>query len=271
MPASLTGTRCITTRAAENGPYTPQIAMAASINTAYSDLWHTVGGRQSTPRWRRTSASTAQLFGLHTASCGITGPAMVDQAGVALGQASLTVGEQATMLATLDDNGIYHDAHVITSITQNNAPPTPIKITSYPVFSSNPTLNSEEGTAGAVRDVAGHGVLRHGADRRAEQRPGDHRQDRHHQHRPVGVLHRRHPEPGPGRRAVHQRAGQGSPRPSTTSAASSRTAATAAPGRPRSGTPTPRTSSSRWGSSSSPCRSSPAACGTRCRRACARS
>ena len=71
---------------------------------------------------------------------------MEDQAGIALGQASLTVGEQATMLATLDDNGIYHDAHVITSITQNNAPPTPIKITSYPVFSSNPTLNGEEAT-----------------------------------------------------------------------------------------------------------------------------
>ena len=50
------------------------------------------------------------------------------------------------MLATLDDNGIYHDAHVITSITQNNAPPTPIKITSYPVFSSDPTLNAEEAT-----------------------------------------------------------------------------------------------------------------------------
>ena len=50
------------------------------------------------------------------------------------------------MLATIDDNGIYHDAHVITSITQNNAPPTPIKITSYPVFSSDPTLNAEEAT-----------------------------------------------------------------------------------------------------------------------------
>ena len=50
------------------------------------------------------------------------------------------------MLATLDDNGVYHDAHVITSITQNNAPPTPIKITSYPVFSSDPTLNAEEAT-----------------------------------------------------------------------------------------------------------------------------
>ena len=89
----------------------------------------------------------AQAFGVNTDAAGITGPGgMEDQAGIALGQASLTVGEQATMLATLDDNGIYHDAHVITSITQNNAPPVPIKITSYPVFSSDPTLNTDEAT-----------------------------------------------------------------------------------------------------------------------------
>ena len=28
----------------ENGPYTPQVAMAASINTAYANLWHAVAG-----------------------------------------------------------------------------------------------------------------------------------------------------------------------------------------------------------------------------------
>ena len=131
--------------AAENGPYTPQIAMAVSVNTAYTDLWHTVSGP--------VVASMAQDFGVDTnaacitRSCG-TGkhkvPAMVNEAGVALGQADLTVLEQATMLATIDDNGIYHSAHVITSITRNNASPTPLKVTSYPVFTSDPTLNAEE-------------------------------------------------------------------------------------------------------------------------------
>ena len=29
---------------AENGPFNPQLAMAESINTAYTDLWHHVGG-----------------------------------------------------------------------------------------------------------------------------------------------------------------------------------------------------------------------------------
>ena len=126
----------------ENGPYTPQMAMAVSINTAYADLWHRVAGNHGA-----NVVQVAQAFGVNTDAAGITGPGgMEDQAGVALGQASLTVGEQATMLAAIDDNGVYHDAHVITQITQNNAPPTPIKITSYPVFSSNPVLNQNEAT-----------------------------------------------------------------------------------------------------------------------------
>jgi len=130
----------------EDGPFTPQLAMAESINTAYTDLWHTVGGA--------AVAKMAQLFGVDTAAACITANcgtakhpvyAMEDEAGLALGQASLTVGEQATMLATIDDEGIYHDAHVITSITQNSVP-TPIKIISYPVFSSDSALNAEEAT-----------------------------------------------------------------------------------------------------------------------------
>ena len=62
--------------------------------------------------------------------------------GVALGVASLTVIEQGSMLATIDDNGVYHDPHLITSISQNSVQ-TPIKITSRLVFSPNPTQNAE--------------------------------------------------------------------------------------------------------------------------------
>ena len=117
--------------------------MAVSINTANADLWHTVGGS--------AVASMAQDFGVNTnaacitAGCGGISP-MVHEAGVALGQASLTVVEQATMLATIDDSGIYHSAHMVTSITRNNAAPIPIKVTSYPVFSTNPALNTGEAT-----------------------------------------------------------------------------------------------------------------------------
>src|SRR5205807_7399602 len=90
----------------ENGPYTPQIAMAVSINTAYADLWHRVGGT--------AVAQMAQAMGVNTDAATITGSGgMVHEAGIALGQGSLTVGEQATMLATLADNGVFHSAQVI--------------------------------------------------------------------------------------------------------------------------------------------------------------
>jgi membrane peptidoglycan carboxypeptidase len=152
-PATASGTRLICATpgyygvhndsAAENGPYTPQIAMAVSINTAYTDLWHTVGGK--------AVANMAQQFGVDTkascitVSCGKVLP-MQDQAGVALGQASLTIAEQATMLATIDNGGVYHSAHVITSITRPGAPSIPLKITTYPVFNPDPTLNKNEAT-----------------------------------------------------------------------------------------------------------------------------
>ncbi len=136
---------------------------------------------------------------------------MKDEAGVALGQASLTVLEQASMLATIDNGGVYHSAHIVASIghnTQNSAPPIPIKITSYPVFSPDPTANKNLASQvqyAMSKDDAPYGTAPGAAH---EQRPGDHRQDRYHGQRPVGVLHRRHPEPDAGRRAVHQRAGQ---------------------------------------------------------------
>jgi membrane peptidoglycan carboxypeptidase len=127
----------------ENGPYTPQRAMAESINTAYSDLWHVVAGAGNEKATNNVGAM-AQAFGVDTAAAGITGhDDMQDEYGVTLGQASLTVIEQASMLATIDDSGVYHDPHLITKIMQNNVL-TPIKITSYPVFNSSPTLNADE-------------------------------------------------------------------------------------------------------------------------------
>ncbi len=121
--------------AAENGPYTPQNAMAQSINTAYTDLWHKVGGAPV--------LDMAQSMGVNVnvGASGLDG--MEHEAGVALGQASLTVAEQATMLATIDDGGVYHAAHVISSITRSGIS-TPINVASALVFSPNPTLNAEE-------------------------------------------------------------------------------------------------------------------------------
>ena len=50
-----------------------------------------------------------------------------DEAGTALGQASLTVEEQANMIATLADGGVYHTPHVIKDIIVGNAT-TPAKV-----------------------------------------------------------------------------------------------------------------------------------------------
>jgi membrane peptidoglycan carboxypeptidase len=63
----------------------------------------------------------AKQFGVNTASLGEGGSGLqgtVGEVGMALGIDSLSVNEQDTMLATLDDNGSYHAAHVIQQITQ---------------------------------------------------------------------------------------------------------------------------------------------------------
>jgi membrane peptidoglycan carboxypeptidase len=129
----------------ENGPFTPQMAMAESINTAYSDLWHKVA-RQPGQTAVNNVGLMAQAFGVDTNAAGITGSDdMQDEYGVTLGQASLTVGEQASMLATIDDYGVYHEQHVISSISRNGVQ-TPLEITSRLVFSPDPTLNRDEAT-----------------------------------------------------------------------------------------------------------------------------
>ena len=51
IPAGQTGWYLVhNDSAAENGPYSPQMAMAVSINTAYADLWHKVAGHSRRER-----------------------------------------------------------------------------------------------------------------------------------------------------------------------------------------------------------------------------
>jgi membrane peptidoglycan carboxypeptidase len=115
----------------ENGAFNPQDAMTNSVNTAYADLWHYVGGQ--------AVVHMAAMFGVRTDLAGLT--SMEHEAGVALGQASLSVLEQATMLSAIDNGGTYHAAHVIGSISQGGAH-YPLSVRSYPVFSQVPLENS---------------------------------------------------------------------------------------------------------------------------------
>jgi membrane peptidoglycan carboxypeptidase len=117
---------------AENGVFSPQNAMTNSVNTAYADLWHYVGGQ--------AVVHMAAMFGVRTDLSGLT--TMEHEAGVALGQASLSVLEQATMLAAIDNGGTYHAAHIIGSISQGSAH-YPLNVRSYPVFSQYPTENTD--------------------------------------------------------------------------------------------------------------------------------
>jgi membrane peptidoglycan carboxypeptidase len=92
------------------GPLTVQNAFAQSSNTAFTDLAHRVG--------TQNIISLAQEMGVNTQSYpnGSGLGSMVGQVGLALGTAALTINEQDTMLATIDNGGIYHQAHAVESI-----------------------------------------------------------------------------------------------------------------------------------------------------------
>jgi membrane peptidoglycan carboxypeptidase len=117
---------------AENGAFSPQDAMTNSVNTAYADLWHYVGGQ--------AVVHMAAMFGVRTDISGLT--SMEHEAGVALGQASLSVLEQATMLSAIDNGGTYHAAHVIASISQGGAH-YQSNVATHPVFSQVPDVNAD--------------------------------------------------------------------------------------------------------------------------------
>jgi membrane peptidoglycan carboxypeptidase len=100
-----------------NRPVSVVEATAMSLNTSYTDLWHRVAVNQSTGQ--HSVVQMAQNFGVDPQASGLT--TMRDEAGTALGQASLTVEEQANMIATLADGGVYHTPHVVKEITDGNS------------------------------------------------------------------------------------------------------------------------------------------------------
>ena len=89
-------------------------ASAMSLNSAYTDLYHRVAGTDG-----QNIIQMAQAFGVNTEASGLG--TMRDEVGSALGQASLTVEEQASTFATFANNGEYTTPHVIATITQGAA------------------------------------------------------------------------------------------------------------------------------------------------------
>jgi membrane peptidoglycan carboxypeptidase len=88
-------------------------ASAESLNTAYTDLYHRVAGTDG-----MNMINMAKSFGVNVSSSASGLYTQRDEVGTALGQASLTVEEQASTFATLANNGQYNAPHVILQIQQ---------------------------------------------------------------------------------------------------------------------------------------------------------
>jgi membrane peptidoglycan carboxypeptidase len=97
-----------------HGPQSVQNAFAISSNTAFTDLAHRVG--------TKNIINLAQQMGVNIASfpngSGLSN--LVGQVGMALGTGALTINEQDTMLATIDNGGVYHQPHLIATITSSD-------------------------------------------------------------------------------------------------------------------------------------------------------
>ena len=180
-----------------NRPVTPIEATAMSLNTAYADLWHRVA--LNSANGQHSVVDMAKAFGVDVSKASFGGSGLVtmrDEAGTALGQASLTVEEQATMIATLAD-GVYshpprHQADHRRQLGRPGA------------GGPAPGAHARPGRRGRLRHVLRYGADGHCQRPRPDQRPDGHRQDRHHQPVPVGVLPRRHPAGRDGGRDVRQ-------------------------------------------------------------------
>jgi membrane peptidoglycan carboxypeptidase len=136
---------------ASYGPMTVANGIAQSSNTAFTDLIHRVG--------TQNVVNMAKQLGVDTVTSGLH--ADIGHVGMALGQDSLSVNEQDTMLAALDNNGTYHSAHLIQQISQGTVV-YPAKVNSWQILTpaqdsqiqyamSFDTINGT-GTAAAMSD-----------------------------------------------------------------------------------------------------------------------
>ena len=130
---------------AEYGPMSVAQAEAQSSNTAFTDLIHRVG--------TQNVVNMAKQFGVNTVTSGLQGDE--GHVGMALGQDSLSVTEQDTMLATLDNDGTYHAAHVVQQIGQGTVT-YPSRIASTQVLT--PALDSQVQYAMSFDTINGTGT-----------------------------------------------------------------------------------------------------------------
>jgi membrane peptidoglycan carboxypeptidase len=136
---------------ASYGAMNVQNAFAQSSNTAFSDLAHRAG--------TQSVINMAENMGVSSLSYKEGGPGLQqyhDEVGLALGIAPLTVNEQDTMLSTIDNNGTYHSAHVVKSVTSPTGGTTPGIVTEREVLT--PALDSQVQYAMSMVTVNGTGT-----------------------------------------------------------------------------------------------------------------
>ena len=121
----------------KGGGTTVQNALAQSSNTAFTDLTHRVT--------TGNVIQMAQNFGVNIATfptgSGLT--VLLHQVGLALGTASLTVNEQTTMLSAIDDNGVYHQAHIVKYWQTVGGAEQQPSVATHNIFSPDPTTNAQ--------------------------------------------------------------------------------------------------------------------------------
>ena len=121
----------------KGGGTTVQNALAQSSNTAFTDLTHRVT--------TTNVIQMAQNFGVNIATfpngSGLTN--LLHQVGLGLGTASLTVNEQTTMLSAIDDNGVYHQAHIVKYWQTVGGVQQQPTVATHNIFSPNPTTNAQ--------------------------------------------------------------------------------------------------------------------------------
>lgn len=108
------------------GAMTVTNAAAQSSDPAFEDLIHRAGTQKT--------IDMAQAFGVDTTASGLQ--AKAGEVGLALGIASLTVEEQATTFATLDNGGQYVTPHLVGQIIRSDGSTIPLKLVRRPVLSA---------------------------------------------------------------------------------------------------------------------------------------
>ncbi len=133
------------------GATSVQNALAQSSNTAFTDLAHRVGTGNI------VAMAGNMGVNLNPYSQGGSGlPGYKGEVGMALGIAPMTVNEQTSMLSTIDDNGLYHSAHIIESYQAPGGPMVAGKVSTFQALS--PALDSQVQFAMEATTVDGTGT-----------------------------------------------------------------------------------------------------------------